>query len=148
MSFAKSASSIKNISAALALVLATASSGYAQMAAPVAPTAPKPPMTAPVAPIIPAAPAVKAPVAVTPAPVVAAPAAKAAAPAATAKTAPLNLNTATVEQLDGLPQVGPARAKAIVEARNKGRFKDWADFTSRNVIPANAEAAIKDKVFF
>ncbi len=148
MSFAKSASSIKNISAAFALVLATASSGFAQMAAPVAPTAPKPPMAAPVAPIVPAAPSAKASVAVTPAPVVVAPAVKAVAPATVAKTASVNLNTATAEQLDGLPQVGPARAKLIIEARAKGKFKDWTDFTSRNIIPANAESAIKEKVSF
>jgi competence protein ComEA len=145
---------MKKLVTSIALILATSSVGFAQLAAPVAPTAPKPPMSAPVAPsapIVPASPVVKAPVVATPAPVVTAPAqapATKAAPANAAKTAPVNLNTATLEQLDGLPQVGPARAKAIVEARAKGKFKDWTDFTSRNVIPANAEAAIKDKVFF
>lgn len=149
MSFIKSASSIKNVSAALAIMIATASSGFSQMATPVAPAAPKPPMTAPIgAPIMPAAPSVKAPVAATVAPTVATPAAKTAAPAAVTKTAPVNLNIATAEQLDGLPQIGSARAKLIIEARAKGKFKDWADFTARNVIPSNAEAAIKDKVFF
>jgi competence protein ComEA len=45
-----------------------------------------------------------------------------------AKTSPLgtpvNLNTATVEQLDGLPGIGPAMAARIVEYRQKaGAFK-------------------------
>jgi competence protein ComEA len=148
----KGISHMKNLITSLALILATSSVGFAQLAAPVAPTAPKPPMSAPVAPaapIVPAAPVVKAPVVATPAPVVSAPATTTkAAPANAAKTAPVNLNTATVEQLDALPQIGAARAKAIIEARAKGKFKDWADFEARNVVPKNAEAAIKDKVFF
>src|SRR5258708_19100121 len=60
----------------------------------------------------------------------------------------INLNTATATALDPLPQIGPARAKAIVEARVKGKFKNWDDFVARKVVPANAEAAIKDLVSF
>ncbi len=139
-------STMKTISAALALVLATSTLSFAQSAQPTVPAVPKAPITAPAAPAVPAAP--KAPTVAAPA--ATAPAAKAAAPAAA--TAPksqlVNLNTATAEQLDGLPQIGAARAKAIIEARAKGRFKDWADFTARNVIPSNAEAAIKDKITF
>lgn len=58
----------------------------------------------------------------------------------------VNLNTATADQLDKLPQIGPARSKMIVEARTKGKFKSWDDFVSRKVVPANAETAIKDLV--
>ena len=120
--------SLTATAAALALVLGSASLGFAQAAAPAAPKAPAP-AAAPAAPVAPKAPA--------------------AAPAATAPKAQLvNLNTATAEQLDGLPQIGAARAKSIVEARAKGKFKDWADFTGRKVVPSNAEAAIKDKVTF
>jgi DNA uptake protein ComE-like DNA-binding protein len=73
--------------------------------------------------------------------------APAAAPAAQAQL--VNLNTATETELDKLPQIGPARAKDIVEARTKnGRFKDWNDFVARNVVPKNAEEAIKGKVRF
>jgi competence protein ComEA len=86
--------------------------------------------------------------------------AKPAAPAVTTPAKPanpttpapvvtkINLNTATATELDTLPQIGPARAKAIVEARGKGKFKNWDDFVARKVVPSNAEAAIKDLVGF
>ena len=67
-----------------------------------------------------------------------------AAPVA-AKT---NLNTATVAELDKMPQVGPSRSKAIVDARAKAKFKNWDDFVARNVVPSNAESAIKNLVSF
>jgi competence protein ComEA len=81
------------------------------------------------------------------------------APAATAKpattgaaTAPVaaktNLNTATAAELDKLPKLGPARSKAIVEARAKEKFKNWDDFVARKVVPSDAAAAIKDVVAF
>jgi DNA uptake protein ComE-like DNA-binding protein len=60
----------------------------------------------------------------------------------------INLNTATAAELDMLPQIGPARAKASVEARAKGKFKNWDDFVARKVVPSNAQAAIKDLVNF
>jgi competence protein ComEA len=78
----------------------------------------------------------------------AAPAAPAPAKAAAPVAAKVNLNSANATELDALPQIGPARAKAIIEARAKGKFKDWDDFVKRKVVPSNAEAAIKDKVSF
>lgn len=89
------------------------------------------------APAQPAAPAVAAPAKTTPTPAATAPVVK-----------KINLNTATATELDTLPHIGPARAKAIVDARAKGPFKNWDDFVARKVVPANAEAAIKDKVTF
>jgi competence protein ComEA len=83
----------------------------------------------------PAAPAARA----TPAP---APAAAATRPAAATL---VNLNTAPAAELDNLPQIGAARSAAIIAKRP---YKDWADFVAKNVVPANAEAAIKDKVRF
>jgi competence protein ComEA len=76
-----------------------------------------------------------------------------AAPAAPAKAATpvvqkVNLNTATAAELDALPQIGPARAKAIIDGRAKGKYKDWNDFVARKVVPSNAVAAIKDLVSF
>ena len=84
------------------------------------------------------------------APAKAAEPAKKAEPAKPAATAgkKVDLNTATAADLDSLPQIGPARAKAILEARAKGKFKNWDDFVKRNVVPSNAEAAIKDLVKF
>jgi competence protein ComEA len=82
-------------------------------------------------------------------PAVAAPAKTTATPAATAPIVKkINLNVATATEIDTLPQIGPARAKAIVDARGKSQFKNWDDFVARKVVPANAEAAIKDKVTF
>ena len=70
-----------------------------------------------------------------------------AAPQAQAQT--VNVNTATTGELDKLPQIGEARAKAIVEARTKGgRFKDWNDFVARAALPKNAEEALKGKISF
>jgi competence protein ComEA len=71
-----------------------------------------------------------------------------AAPKQAPVTAKVNLNTANAEELDKLPQIGPARAKAIVDARAKGPFKNWDDFVARKVVPANAQRAIKDLVIF
>jgi competence protein ComEA len=49
-------------------------------------------------------------------------------PAAPAFTAPVNLNTATVAQLDSLPGIGKATAERIVEYRQKnGGFKKPED---------------------
>ena len=49
-------------------------------------------------------------------------------PAAPALTAPVNLNTATVAQLDSLPGIGKATAERIVEYRQKnGGFKKPED---------------------
>jgi DNA uptake protein ComE-like DNA-binding protein len=64
----------------------------------------------------------------------------------------VNLNTATEAQLDALPNVGKARASAIVKERNKGGpFKDWSDFDSRTAhssVNAGVKAKIKDMVTF
>ena len=84
-----------------------------------------------------------------PAPAVTAPAKPATTGAATApQVAKTNLNTATAAELDKLPQIGPVRSKAIIEARAKAKFKNWDDFMARKVVPADAVAAIKDVVSF
>jgi competence protein ComEA len=49
-------------------------------------------------------------------------------PLAQAETGPLDVNTATAEQLTTLKGVGPAKARAIVEHRDKnGQFKSVDD---------------------
>lgn len=133
---------------AAALSLLLAAPAFAQSAAPATTK-----QTAPAATTAPAAaPATSAKPATAPAttaPAAAATSAKPAAPAAAqTQSQKVNLNTATAKDLDALPQIGEARAKAIVEARAKGKFKDWNDFVARKVVPSNAEAAIKDKVSF
>jgi len=142
------------IPAALALlagpVLAqTATQPQTQTQQPVRPVTPP---TAPTAPAKPATPTVPAPAAAAPA---ANTLARPTTPAPAATTQPakpvpagqkVNLNTASAEELDKLPQIGPARSKAIIDARAKGKFKSWDDFVARNVVPSNAEAAIKDLV--
>jgi competence protein ComEA len=120
--------SFKTIIAA-ALFTAAASAAFAQATAPV---------QTPARPATPAAPA-------APAAPVAPRAAQPAAPAPAAQGQLVNLNTATKDQLDTLPQIGDKRAADIIAKRP---YRDWADFTAKNVVPANAEAAIKDRVRF
>jgi len=55
-----------------------------------------------------------------------------------ARTGPVDLNSATVEQLDALPGVGPATAQAILEWRRQhGRFRSVQDLLEvRGIGPA------------
>lgn len=138
-----------------AVLLIGTGAAFAQATAP-APTAPKAgtPAPAPTAPKA-ATPAAPAPAATAPkaapapaaAPAATAPKAATPAPAATAGK-PVNLNTATQAELESLNQIGPARAKDIMEARAKAKFKNWDDFVARNVVPKNAEEAIKAQARF
>ena len=133
--------SLKTVLTAVAFT-AMSTLAFAQTAPqPATPTNPLRPTT-PAAPTAPAAPAAQAPAArpaVAPAPAATAPAARPAA------ATMVNLNTAPASELDNLPQIGAARSAAIIAKRP---YKDWADFVAKNVVPANAEAAIKDKVRF
>jgi DNA uptake protein ComE-like DNA-binding protein len=55
----------------------------------------------------------------------------------------VDINSASAEELDKLPGVGPARAKAIIANRPYGG-KD--DLTNRKIIPPNVYNQIKDKI--
>jgi competence protein ComEA len=72
----------------------------------------------------------------------------AAAPSAAAKAPQpagqlVDINSASAEELDKLPGVGPARAKAIIANRPYGG-KD--DLNNRKIIPPNVYNQIKDKI--
>ena len=55
----------------------------------------------------------------------------------------LDINSASAEELDKLPGVGPARAKAIIANRPYGGKDDLAN---RKIIPPNVYNQIKDKI--
>lgn len=95
----------------------------------------------------PATPAKPAAPVTTPAAPAAQPA-KPAAPATQAQTKKVNINTASASELDTLKGIGEARAKKIIEERAKAKFKNFDDLVKRNVLPANVEAEIKDKITF
>jgi competence protein ComEA len=64
-----------------------------------------------------------------------------------ATTGVVNLNTATAAQLDALPGVGPATAKAILDYReSKGKFSKVEDLLNVTGIGAAKLAALKDFV--
>jgi DNA uptake protein ComE-like DNA-binding protein len=72
-----------------------------------------------------------------------APAATLLAPAAQAEVALLDINSASEGQLDALPGIGPARAKAIISGRP---YNGKDDLVNRKIIPANVYNGIKDKI--
>lgn len=45
--------------------------------------------------------------------------------------AALDINKATVAELDGIQGIGPATSKRIMQEREKSEFKDWQDFMKR-----------------
>ena len=52
----------------------------------------------------------------------------------------VEVNTATEAELDGVKGLGPGQTARILQAREKGLFKDWADFMARvkGIQPATA----------
>lgn len=72
-----------------------------------------------------------------------APAATSAPAAKPAAAALLDINSATKAELDKLPQIGPARADAIIKGRP---YKGKDDLINKKIIPQNAYDAIKDKI--
>jgi|SRR3954451_865921 competence protein ComEA len=61
----------------------------------------------------------------------------------TGKSEKLDINTATTDQLDTLPGVGPALAQKIVEGRP---YTAKNDLVRRNVIPQSTYDGIKDQI--
>ena len=65
----------------------------------------------------------------------------------TGTTRVLNLNTATASELDALPGVGPATAKAIIDHRTKkGPFTKVEDLLNVSGIGPSKLAALRDQV--
>ncbi|MDQ8020062.1 MAG: helix-hairpin-helix domain-containing protein [Bordetella sp.] len=48
-----------------------------------------------------------------------------------AASAAVEINKGSVADFDGLPGVGPALSRRIVDARQQAEFKDWPDFMAR-----------------
>jgi len=55
----------------------------------------------------------------------------------------IDLNSASLDELDVLPGVGKARAEAIVKGRP---YKGKDDLVNRKILPKNVYDGIKDKV--
>ena len=61
--------------------------------------------------------------------------------------AAVNINTATKEELDALPEIGPVKAQAIVDYRNaNGPFKTLEDIMKVNGIKEGTFAKIKGTI--
>jgi competence protein ComEA len=58
----------------------------------------------------------------------------------------LDINTATIQQLEALPKIGPAKAKAIVETRSQKPFRSVADLTRVKGIGAKTALFLQDYV--
>jgi len=59
----------------------------------------------------------------------------------------ININTATAEQLDALPGIGPVRAQAIIDYRNQhGAFKSIEEIENVKGIKAGEFSKIQDSI--
>ena len=125
---------LRLIAALLALLAVPAVAQTPRPATPAAPTAPPPaiPPTTSVPRVAPAAPVVAPPAAAPPV---------ATTPAAAGKR--LDINSATADQLDSLPGIGPVRSKAIVAGRP---YADMSDLVTKKVLTQSVFDGVKDRI--
>jgi competence protein ComEA len=64
----------------------------------------------------------------------------------TTPSGPLNLNSATSAQLDGLPGIGPATAAKIIASREQLPFVSVDDLVTRKLVSASTLAKFRDQV--
>lgn len=55
----------------------------------------------------------------------------------------LDINTATQQQLDALPGIGPARSAAIIKGRP---YKGKDELVQKKILPQNVYDGIKDRI--
>ena len=67
----------------------------------------------------------------------------AGAAAKPAKTPLIDINTASLTELDAVPQIGPARAKAIIAGRP---YKGKDELVSRNILSQGVYEKIRDQI--